>query len=304
MQLPSAHISPKPEWLKIRPPSGENYKKIKATLRQRRLYTVCEEAHCPNVAECWGGGTATFMVMGDLCTRGCRFCAVKTRKEGIPLDLEEPAKVSESIALMKLEYVVITSVDRDDLSDGGASHFAAVIERCKKDHPNLIVEVLTPDFLGDLRSIDTIAKASPHVFANNIETVRRLTPHVRDPRAGYDQTLRVLKYFKERRPDLFTKSSIMLGLGETDAEVLETMTDLRNVGVDFLTLGQYLRPTPKHLPVEEYVTPEKFDYFRQWGETFGFETVASGPLVRSSYRAGEFYVQQRIKVSPPLSSRG
>ena len=290
MQLPvyTPH-SPKPDWLKIRPPAGEKYTQIKQTLRERRLYTVCEEAHCPNVAECWGGGTATFMVMGDVCTRGCRFCAVKTAKQGIPLDAEEPAKVSESIALMKLDYVVITSVDRDDLPDGGARHFATIIERVKVDHPKCGVEVLTPDFRGEPASIDILVAARPHVFANNLETVRRLTPKVRDPRAGYDQTLKVLQYFKKQAPDLSTKSSLMLGLSETDDEVLEALRDLRTAGVSFLTLGQYLLPSKKHLPVADYVTPQKFDYFRQWGETLGFDFVASGPLVRSSYRAGEFY---------------
>ena len=296
MQLPSyTPRSPKPDWLKIRPPSGERYAQIKQTLRSRRLYTVCEEARCPNVAECWGGGTATFMVLGDLCTRGCRFCAVKTAKQGIPLDPDEPAKVSESIAIMGLEYVVITSVDRDDLPDGGAAHFARIIARVKMDHPNCIVEVLTPDFRGNFSAVDVMVKAKPHVFANNIETVRRLTPKVRDPRAGYDQTLKVLHHYKEKASEGFTKSSIMLGLGETDDEILETMTDLRQCKVSFLTLGQYLQPTKKHLPVVEFVTPQKFDYFRQWGETLGFEYVASGPLVRSSYRAGEFYIKAKLR---------
>src|SRR3989338_4608421 len=231
MQLPvyTPH-SPKPDWLKIRPPAGEKYTQIKQTLRERRLYTVCEEARCPNVAECWGGGTATFMVMGDVCTRGCRFCAVKTAKQGIPLDLEEPAKVSESIAIMGLDYVVITSVDRDDLPDGGAGHFADIIARVQKDHPNCLVETLTPDFRGDFSAIDQMVTARPHVFANNIETVRRLTPKVRDPRATYDQTLSVLRYFKQQAPDLFTKSSIMLGLSETDDEVLEALRELRTAG--------------------------------------------------------------------------
>ena len=298
MELPRyTPKEPKPSWLKIRPPAGERYINIKKTLRNRRLYTVCEEAHCPNVAECWGGGTATFMILGDLCTRGCRFCAVKTRKTGIPLDPEEPAKVSESIAIMGLDYVVITSVDRDDLPDGGSGHFAKVIEKVGEDHPDCIVEVLTPDFRGNREAIDKIVAARPHVFANNIETVRRLTPSVRDPRAGYDQTLHVLKYFKEKAPDIFTKSSIMLGLGETDDEVLETLQDLRKQGVDFLTLGQYLQPSHKHLPVVDYDPTEKFEYFKKWGESFGFEYVASGPLVRSSYRAGEYYVKSEIQKS-------
>ena len=297
MDLPRATVVPKPAWLKIRPPSGEKYVKIKSTLRQRRLYTVCEEAHCPNVGECWSEGTATFMVMGDTCTRGCRFCAVKTARKGIPLDLDEPAKVSESIDIMGLSYVVITSVDRDDLPDGGAAHFARVIARVKQDHPSCIVEVLTPDFRGNLNAVEVIAEANPHVFAQNIETVRRLTSKVRDPRATYDQSLLVLSHFKKLRPEIFTKSSIMLGLGEQDHEVLETMTDLREQGVSFLTLGQYLRPSASHLAVVDYIHPDKFNYFKEWGEVFGFDYVAAGPLVRSSYRAGEHYVQALMQTA-------
>ncbi|MDO8527180.1 MAG: lipoyl synthase [Deltaproteobacteria bacterium] len=295
MQLPAFTPQKKPSWLKVKVPGGENYTRIKKTLRDRRLYTVCEEAHCPNVGECWDGGTATFMIMGDLCTRGCRFCAVKTARQGIPLDFDEPKKVSESIAIMDLSYVVITSVNRDDLIDGGSSHFANVIAQSKKDHPELIVEVLTPDFMGQQDQMATVANAFPHVFAHNLETVRRLTPKVRDPRAHYDQSLGVLKYVKENFPHIFTKSSLMLGLGERDDEVLEAMQDLRRAGVSFLTLGQYLRPTQKHLAVEEFVTPEKFNFFKQWGETFGFDYVAAGPLVRSSYKAGEFFIKKRIK---------
>ncbi len=297
MQLPAFTPQRKPDWLKVKAPGGPNYSRIKGTLRDRRLYTVCEEAHCPNVGECWDGGTATFMIMGDLCTRGCRFCAVKTSKKGILLDPDEPKKVSDSIGIMNLEYVVVTSVNRDDLPDGGSSHFAKVIEQAKADHPDLIVEVLTPDFLGNCDQVATVAEAKPDVFAHNIETVRRLTPKVRDPRAGYDQSLKVLAFVHQKYPRIFTKSSLMLGLGERDEEVLETMHDLRHSGVSFLTLGQYLQPTKKHLDVEEFVVPEKFDYLKKWGETFGFETVASGPLVRSSYKAGEFFIQRKIRSS-------
>lgn len=295
MQLPAFTPQRKPDWLKVKAPGGSNYTRIKGTLRERRLYTVCEEAHCPNVGECWNGGTATFMIMGDLCTRGCRFCAVKTAKKGILLDIDEPKKVSDSIGIMNLEYVVITSVNRDDLPDGGSKHFAKVIQQAKKDHPDLIVEVLTPDFMGNCDQSATVADASPHVFAHNLETVRRLTPAVRDPRAAYDQSLAVLKFVREKYSHIFTKSSLMLGLGEQDDEVLEAMDDLRHSGVSFLTLGQYLRPSAKHLPVKEYVSPEKFDYFKKWGEVFGFEYVASGPLVRSSYKAGEFYIRTLVR---------
>lgn len=288
------NATPKPRWLKVKAPGGPNYIRIKQTLRQRRLHTVCEEAHCPNIGECWDGGTATFMIMGDTCTRGCRFCAVKTAKQGLSLDPNEPKKVSESIGWMGLDYVVITSVDRDDLPDGGAGHFARVITQAKQDHPDLIVEVLTPDFQGRPEQIHAVAQAAPHVFAHNLETTRRLHPKVRDPRADYDQSLRVLQYVKENFTKIYTKSSLMLGCGETDDEVLEAMQDLRKAGVSFLTLGQYLRPSKKHLTVFEYVPPEKFEFFKAWGETFGFEYVASGPLVRSSYKAGEFYIKRKI----------
>ncbi|MBI4124549.1 MAG: lipoyl synthase [Deltaproteobacteria bacterium] len=294
MQLPAFSPQPKPSWLKVKVPGGPSYQRIKETLRTRRLHTVCEEAHCPNIGECWDGGTATFMIMGDTCTRGCRFCAVKTARQGLPLDPDEPKKVSESIGLMGLDYVVITSVDRDDLPDGGANHFAKVITQVRRDHPNLLVEVLTPDFQGNKNQIAVVAEAKPHVFAHNIETVRRLHPKVRDPRADYNQSLQVLQSVKQNFPKICTKSSLMLGCGETDDEVLEVMQDLRNVGVSFLTLGQYLRPSKKHMPVFEYVSPEKFDFFKTWGEVFGFDYIASGPLVRSSYKAGEFYIRRRM----------
>lgn len=296
MQLPALkqHKTGKPPWLKVPVPGGERYNRIRSTLRGRHLHTVCEEAHCPNVGECWGEGTATFMIMGDLCTRGCRFCAVKTARRGSPLDPDEPKKVSESIALMGLDYVVITSVNRDDLPDGGALHFAKVIEQAKRDDPALIVEVLTPDFQGIAEQAAVVADAGPHVFAHNVETVRRLTPRVRDPRAAYDQSIAILQFVKETFPAIHTKSSLMLGVGERDEEILETFQDLRRAGVSFLTLGQYLQPSRRHLPVQEFVTPEKFGYLKQWGEAFGFDYVASGPLVRSSYRAGEFYIRRRV----------
>ncbi|MBI5299029.1 MAG: lipoyl synthase [Deltaproteobacteria bacterium] len=298
MQLPALkqQKTKKPSWLKVSVPGGDRYNQIRSALRSKRLHTVCEEAHCPNIGECWGEGTATFMIMGDVCTRGCKFCAVKTAHKGSPLDPFEPQKISKSIALMGLDYVVITSVNRDDLQDGGSVHFAKVIEEAKRDHPRLVIEVLTPDFQGIEDQIATVADASPHVFSHNIETVRRLTPQVRDPRATYDQSLKVLQFVKEKFPSVYTKSSLMLGVGETDDEILEAFEDLKKAGVSFLTLGQYLQPSYNHLPVQEFVTPEKFDYLKNWGETFQFDYIASGPLVRSSYRAGEFYVKSKVKI--------
>jgi lipoic acid synthetase len=284
----------KPRWLRVRAPGGERYLKVKETLKGLRLHTVCQEASCPNVGECWGGGTATVMLMGDTCTRGCRFCDVKTSAHPPPLDPDEPRHLADAIATLGLDYIVVTSVDRDDLPDGGAAHFAEAIRRLK-GIPGLLVEVLTPDFRGDAEAVRTVGRAAPDVFANNIETVRRLTPAVRDGRAGYDQTLAVLSRMKREFPHVFTKSSIMLGLGEVDAEVLETMRDLRGVGVDILTLGQYLRPSAWHLPVVEWVTPEKFASYREAGLGLGFRYVASGPLVRSSYRAAELFLRGEIE---------
>lgn len=285
-----------PDWIRVRPPSGENYAHIKQTLRGMNLHTVCEEAHCPNVAECWGGGTATFMLMGDTCTRGCRFCAVTTGRPGA-LDPLEPLKISRALAELKLKYAVITSVDRDDLPDGGAHHFAETIRTAKRMHPEGLIEVLIPDFQGDDAALQQIVDAGPDVIAHNVETVRRLTPGVRDRRAAYDQSLRVLRRAKELNPSQYTKSSIMLGLGETDAELEETFSDLRGVGVDVLTLGQYLRPSSWHLAVVEYVSPARFAELKARAETFGFLYVASGPLVRSSYKAAEFFLEGVLRRS-------
>ncbi len=282
---------PKPDWLKIRPPGGAEYVALKTQLRERGLSTVCEEARCPNVEECWGGGTATLMVLGDTCTRGCSFCAVKTNRLGRPLDPDEPRKSAESVELMGLDYVVITSVDRDDLPDGGASHFADVIRAVRERNPDTLVEVLIPDFRGDEAALATLVAATPDVVAQNLETVERLTHPVRDPRAGYRQTLDLLGRVKRLDPTRLTKSSLMLGLGETDDEVRAAMEDLRAEDVDFLTFGQYLAPTKRHHPVDRYVTPEEFDRWREEGEGLGFRYVASGPLVRSSYRAGEFAIR-------------
>ena len=285
----------KPPWLKVRAPGGERYTHIKGRARQLKLHTVCEEARCPNIGECWGGGTATFMVMGDICTRGCRFCAVNTRRTGAPLDPDEPRNVAAAIAEMGLDYVVLTSVDRDDLPDQGAGHFAACVREIRVASPKTLVEVLIPDFSGREALVAQVSDARPDVIAHNIECVRRLTPTVRDPRATYDQSLRVLTQLKALLPGRLTKSSIMVGVGETEAEVLETMGDLRAVGVDFLTIGQYLQPTQKHLKLHEYITPEVFDQYRRVGEGIGFKYVASGPLVRSSYKAGEFFITQYLR---------
>lgn len=285
----------KPPWLKVRAPGGERYAAIKHRARELKLHTVCEEARCPNIGECWGGGTATFMVMGDICTRGCRFCAVNTSRNGAPLDPDEPRNVAFSIAEMGLDYVVLTSVDRDDLPDQGAGHFAACIREIRAAAPNTLVEVLIPDFRGKPDLIQVIVDAAPDVIAHNIETVERLTPRVRDPRATYAQSLAVLAELKRLDPDRLTKSSVMLGHGESELELLQTMADLRGVGVDFLTLGQYLRPSEKHLPVVEFIPPEQFERARELGLGLGFKFVASGPLVRSSYRAGEFFIHEFLR---------
>ncbi len=285
----------KPDWLRVRPPSGESYGHLKGLLRELNLHTVCEEAHCPNVAECWGGGTATIMLLGDLCTRGCRFCAVTSGNPRGLVDRDEPRKVAEAIADLGLTYVVLTSVDRDDLPDGGASHFAETIRAIKALDGEVLVEALIPDFRGDLDAVRTVVDAGPDVLDHNLETVRRLQGVARDHRANYEQSLSVLRAAKSMRATLFTKSSLMLGLGETREELLETMRDLRANDVDLLTLGQYLRPSPWHLPVQEYVAPEAFDDLRSVGESLGFVYVAAGPLVRSSYRAGEFFLEKVVR---------
>ena len=275
----------KPDWLKVKLPTGAKYGEVKSTVREHRLSTVCEEAMCPNIAECWSAGTATIMLMGSVCTRACRFCAVDTGNPKGRLDPDEPRLAADSVKLMGLKYVVLTSVDRDDLSDGGSSHYAACIREIKRVNPDTAVEALTPDFAGDTNAVQVVLEAGVEVYAQNLETVRRLTHPVRDPRAGYEQTLKVLKYAKTSRPDVLTKTSLMLGLGETDEEISETMDDLRAAGVDIVTFGQYLRPTPSHLPVVRYVPPEDFTRYRDVGLAKGFLEVVSGPLVRSSYRA-------------------
>ncbi len=275
----------KPPWLRVRAGGGARYQSVRNTVRSHRLATVCEESHCPNIGECWQNGTATLMLMGSVCTRACNFCAVDTGNPNGWLDADEPRSAAESVRLMQLRYVVLTSVDRDDLADGGAAHYAACIRAIKAANPQTAVEALTPDFGGDAAAVETVVDAGVQVFAQNIETVRRLTHPVRDPRAGYRQTLDVLAHAKRHRPEVLTKSSLMLGLGERAGEVRETMQDLRANRVDLLTLGQYLRPTVNHLPVARWVPPEEFEEYRLLGLSLGFMEVASGPLVRSSYRA-------------------
>lgn len=287
--------TPKPDWLKVRAPSGENYTKIKAMLGELKLATVCQEAKCPNMGECWSGGTATFMLMGEVCTRGCRFCHVKTGNPKGKIDPFEPEKVAYSISQMALEYVVITSVDRDDLPDQGAAHFARTVSTIKKLKPDLIIEILTGDFRGDLDLVRVVVDSKPDVFAHNIETVERLTPSVRDPRAKYRQTLSVLEDVKKYDPSRYTKSSIMLGLGEQEQEVMQALKDLRSVGCDVVTFGQYLQPTKRHLKVIDYIHPDQFKKWQTIAEGMGFLYVASGPLVRSSYRAGEFFMKGIIE---------
>ena len=291
----------KPEWLRVRYPSGENYDKIKEILRNRNLHTVCEEAHCPNIAECWGGGTATFMLLGDTCTRGCRFCMVKSGNPRGEVDIFEPTKVAETVAALQLKYVVLTSVDRDDLADGGASHFSFTIKAIRQRDPKVIIEVLIPDFNGRISDIQRVIDAEPDVIAHNIETTESLTPKIRDPRATYQQSLRVLRTLKDLNLNIFSKSSIMLGLGETESDIRQTLCDLRNVKVDILTLGQYLRPSKGHVPLVEYVHPERFNYYKHVAEQLGFLYVAAGPFVRSSYRAGEFFLESLIRRSKTAS---
>ncbi len=275
----------KPEWLKMRVQSSPKFQAVRSIVHEHRLATVCEEAKCPNISECWSAGTATIMLMGDVCTRACRFCSVNTGNPGGWLDPEEPANTAEAVRLMALKYVVLTSVNRDDLADGGAAHYAEVVRATKALNPQTAVEALTPDFLGDLRAVEVLLDSGIEVFAQNVETVARLTHPVRDPRAGYEQTLNVLAHGKAYRPDVITKTSLMLGLGEREEELKACMDDLRSRSVDVLTLGQYLQPTRHHLPVERFVTPDEFALYREWGLERGFLEVVSGVFVRSSYRA-------------------
>ncbi|MBT8092892.1 MAG: lipoyl synthase [Gammaproteobacteria bacterium] len=287
----------KPGWLRAKMPSGSGYSSTRNIVHEHKLSTVCEESMCPNIGECWNAGTATIMVLGSVCTRACRFCAVDTGNPKGWLDPGEPLNAARAVNLMGLEYVVITSVDRDDLEDGGAGHYAACVHEIKKLNPNTAVEALTPDFDGIEAHIETVVDSGLEVFAQNVETVKRLTHPVRDPRAGYEQTIGVLRHAKTHRPSVLTKTSLMLGLGERDNEIMQAMDDLREADVDILTLGQYLRPTPNHLPVERYVTPEQFDAYRREGLEKGFLEVVAGPMVRSSYRAEQVLQKNNVGIA-------
>ncbi len=284
----------KPDWLRIKFPSGQNYLKIKDHRDKLQLNTVCQEANCPNMGECWNSGTASFMLMGDACTRGCRFCSVHTAKNPPPLDPNEPKHLTETLSDLNLQYVVLTTVNRDDLPDQGANHINECVKEVLKALPDLIIEALIPDFQGNTSLLDIIAASGAKVISHNLECARSMTAKVRDPRADFDQSLAVLDYLKKQYPQLYTKSSLMLGFGETQEEVLEAMRDLREIKTDFLTLGQYLQPNKNRLPVEEYITPETFDWYKEQGLAMGFEYVASGPLVRSSYQAAEHYLAAKL----------
>lgn len=303
-----AQFSPKPEWLKVRAPGGDTYHHLKETFRKLDLHTVCEEARCPNVGECWREGTATVMLLGDVCTRGCRFCAVTTGDPRGAVDVREPEHVARAIARLSLQYVVMTMVNRDDLLDGGAEHVARTVSRLHALRPDLLIETLVGDFQGHMSAVDMVVDAGPDVFAHNVEVVRRITRVIRDVRSSYDQSLAVLRRAKERQrrlaadaaeaaggsppaPRRLTKSSIMVGIGETDDEVLEALRDLRAAGVDIVTIGQYLRPSSKHAPVQRFVEPETFAAFERAALEMGFLYAASAPLVRSSYKAAEVFVR-------------
>ncbi|XP_078428603.1 lipoic acid synthase 1 [Wolffia australiana] len=299
---------PKPKWMRQSVPGGAKYAAIKAKLRELKLHTVCEEAKCPNLGECWSGGengtaTATIMILGDTCTRGCRFCNVKTSRTPPPPDPNEPSNVAEAIASWGLEYVVITSVDRDDLEDQGSNHFAETVRKLKALKPKMLVEALIPDFRGDPECVERVAVSGLDVFAHNIETVEELQGTVRDHRANFKQSIRVLQLAKARAPaGTLTKTSIMLGCGETPDQVLHTMEKVRAAGVDIMTFGQYMRPSKRHMPVSEFITPEAFDRYRSIGMDMGFRYVASGPMVRSSYKAGELYVKSMIEADRAAAS--
>ncbi len=279
----------KPEWLKVMLPHGDAYERVKAKVDALALNTVCKEAMCPNLAECWGAGTATIMILGEVCTRGCRFCNVKTGNPRGVVDWLEPVRVAEAVRDMGWKYLVVTAVDRDDLPDGGALMFANTVRAIQERVPGAHVEILSGDYRGDLTALDIVLDAGPDVFAHNLETVRRLTGKVRDKRASYDQSLKVLRHAKHRSPERFTKTSLMLGLGETDGEVEQAMNDARSVGVDILTMGQYLQPTKRHLAVETFVTPQKFAELGRLAQSKGFHQVVSSPLSRSSYHAEQAF---------------
>lgn len=292
----------KPSWFRVPAPdinagTDSRYSKLKSDLRTLDLHTVCEEAACPNIGECWNGGTATIMLLGDTCTRGCRFCAINTASTPAPADEREPFNTASAVASWGVDYIVLTSVDRDDMPDGGARHFAKTVQLIKLARPDMLVECLVSDFRGEFSAVSALAGSGLDVYAHNIETVRRLQPFVRDRRAAYDQSFDVLREAKRTRPEVYTKTSIMLGLGETDLEVEQTMKDARDANVDVFTLGQYLRPTDHHLNVVEYIIPEKFKHWEKVGMDMGFAYVASGPLVRSSFKAGEYFINNMIRKS-------
>ncbi len=285
----------KPDWIKVNFVQGKNYKKVREASKALNLNTVCQEANCPNIYECWDGGTATFMLLGDICTRGCRFCNVKSGNPKGVVDIFEPENTADAVKELELEYVVLTSVDRDDLSDGGSTHFAETVNQIYKKNKNTLIEVLIPDFSGNLDNLSIVAKARPTVIAHNIETTRTLTPLVRDARASYDRSLKVLRNVKELDSNIYTKSSIMLGFGEKYSEVIEAMRDLRKANVDILTIGQYLQPSDFHISIKQYVHPDEFIKLKDVAEDMGFKYVVSGPLVRSSYKAGEYFVKNLVK---------
>ncbi|KAL5082165.1 hypothetical protein RYX36_010586 [Vicia faba] len=299
---------PKPKWMKESIPGGEKYVQIKKKLRELKLHTVCEEAKCPNLGECWSGGetgtaTATIMILGDTCTRGCRFCNVKTSRTPPPPDPDEPTNVAEAIASWGLDYVVITSVDRDDLPDQGSGHFTETVQKLKALKPSTLIEALVPDFRGNAECVEKVSKSGLDVFAHNIETVEELQSAVRDHRANFKQSLDVLMMAKEYAPaGTLTKTSIMLGCGETPDQIVKTMEKVRAAGVDVMTFGQYMRPSKRHMPVSEYITPEAFEKYQTLGMEMGFRYVASGPMVRSSYKAGEFYIKSMIDRDRAASS--
>ncbi len=281
----------KPDWLKVSLPKGSNYLNIKSHKTKKGLSTVCESALCPNLGECWGSGTATFMLMGDTCTRGCKFCAVKSSSHPEPLDPKEPDKITATLMDLNLKYVVLTTVNRDDLADQGANHIKKCIESISKQMPHITIEILIPDFQGETSLIDKIIASKPKVIGHNVECIERLTKTVRDPRASYRTSLNVLDHIKKSSPEIYTKSSLMLGIGETEDEIIQSMKDLRSVQTDILTMGQYLKPGKLKLDVKEYIKPEKFQYYKKKALQLGFSYVASGPLVRSSYKAAEAFIE-------------
>lgn len=285
----------RPAWLKVKLPGAGRYYDVRRQLRQLGVHTVCEEARCPNAAECWGGGTATFIILGDVCTRDCRFCTVRTGRPAGPPEPDEPERVARAAEALQLRYVVLTSVDRDDLPDGGAAHFAHTVEAVRRWIPQVVVELLTPDFGGDAQALAVAADSGAQVLGHNLETVRELTPVVRDRRCSHDLSLEVLRTFRRLQPRLLTKSSLLLGLGETRQQTLRTLDELRLAGVDWVTLGQYLQPTRRHAPVERYLEPAEFEQLAEHARSLGFPLVTSGPLVRSSYRAAEHGAAQLLR---------